>query len=718
MKKNYFLTLLLTFITAITFGQTAVITGYVDGPCSGAKPRAVEIYVDGTVDFTDWNLVRQSNGGGYTSNISLTALGSVTDSFVYITNDATAFDAEFSITTNVISSSSISSNGDDAFQITNNSGTVIDRFGQENVDGTGTAWEHVDTYYYRKDGATPNAGSFDVSNWTIGAQNLLDGQGTCNSQAALSTLVPFGSYSTTASTTPNLTINTPTNGQVFSASQTDVSVTITVDNFTFSGDDGSGGSNGSGDGYIKQSLTVGSNSPIIENKFDSNDQNIQVTPGESYTINMELVDNSGNSLATPVSKTVNFSVALACDLQLGTITKTCDAETSGVDTYSVSIAFTGGNTSTYTLNADNGTIGGDNPSSTASGTITITGVNEGTDIVFTAVGDASNSSCNLTRNISSPTCVGFPISESFNYTVGDNLTDQTEWEKINSGDDIVIAAGSLDYAGLETSTNNKITFSGSGAEALRRFTNINSGNVYASFLLKVTAFQTGSNPDVTDGGYIAALAGSNSGYDARVWVRPNPDTNGTTYDIGFGYQSSNPPFTTTTYNLNDVVFIVMAYNKDNDEISLWVNPDASSFETTPPTATLSTTDPSAPSAINTFILRQDSTNETPSIEVDEVRISTSWADVTPKDATASVKDEEINGFAAFPNPVKNKELTIRSASSDTKKVTLYSLIGRKVFSEKFDGTQKLIDVSTVNTGVYILKVVENNKISTRKLVIR
>ena len=228
MKKNYFLTLLLTlFISGFSFGQTAVITGYLDAPCSGATPRTVEIYVDGTIDFTDWDLSRQSNGGSFNYNIDLTSLGVISDAFVYVTNSTSNLDAEFGITENVISSSGISSNGDDAFQLTDNSSAVIDRFGEEGVDGTGTAWEHVDTYVYRNDGATPNAGSFDPNNWTFGAQNLLDG--TCGT--TLNDLVPLGTYQAIASTDPTVSIA----GSVSSLDYFENNGPSAEDNFTVSG---------------------------------------------------------------------------------------------------------------------------------------------------------------------------------------------------------------------------------------------------------------------------------------------------------------------------------------------------------------------------------------------------------------------------------------------------------------------------------------------------
>ncbi|PZD77942.1 hypothetical protein [Mesonia sp. K7] len=140
MKKTYF-SILIALVSMTTFAQQALITGYVDSPCSGAAGRVLEIYADGTIDFTGWNIQRQANGGGYTTTIDLSSLGTITDDFIYITNDQTTFEAEFGVQTNLIENSVISSNGDDAFQIIDQNTTVIDRFGVDMQDGSGEAWE-------------------------------------------------------------------------------------------------------------------------------------------------------------------------------------------------------------------------------------------------------------------------------------------------------------------------------------------------------------------------------------------------------------------------------------------------------------------------------------------------------------------------------------------------------------------------------------------------
>ena len=112
-----------------------------------------------------------------------------------------------------------------------------------------------------------------------------------------------------ASTTPEISIGGITANQEFSPQTTDVSVTVSVNNFTFSADDGSGSSDGSGDGYIKGTLTETGEADQDEIFFSTTVDDIAVVAGRSYGLTMELVDNSGASLSPAVSSTVNFSVA-------------------------------------------------------------------------------------------------------------------------------------------------------------------------------------------------------------------------------------------------------------------------------------------------------------------------------------------------------------------------------------------------------------------------
>ena len=101
-----------------------------------------------------------------------------------------------------------------------------------------------------------------------------------------------------------------------------------------------------------------------------------------------------------------------------------------------------------------------------------------------------------------------------------------------------------------------------------------------------------------------------------------------------------------------------------------------------------------------------------------MRISNSWADVTPKEATAAVNRNDIEGFSIYPNPISNNTFTLTSASNEEKSVMIFNLLGKKVLDTRFSGTKSEINVAAINAGIYILKVTEAGKIATKKLVIR
>jgi len=86
--------------------------------------------------------------------------------------------------------------------------------------------------------------------------------------------------------------------------------------------------------------------------------------------------------------------------------------------------------------------------------------------------------------------------------------------------------------------------------------------------------------------------------------------------------------------------------------------------------------------------------------------------------TASLSRNSIAGFTTYPNPITAKNFTVSSNSSEVKQVTIFSVIGKKVFSTSFSGLKKNIDVSSINSGIYILKVTEAGKTATKKLVIK
>jgi len=80
------------------------------------------------------------------------------------------------------------------------------------------------------------------------------------------------------------------------------------------------------------------------------------------------------------------------------------------------------------------------------------------------------------------------------------------------------------------------------------------------------------------------------------------------------------------------------------------------------------------------------------------------------------KDIKIEELRLFPNPMPaGSALYITSKLGLTKQVSIYTVLGKKIFFKVLIG--KELDLSHLNRGVYIIKVTENDKTATQKLIV-
>ncbi len=410
-----------------------------------------------------------------------------------------------------------------------------------------------------------------------------------------------------------------------------------------------------------------------------------------------------------------------------TITSPNEGETvnSGADGFNATIEV-----QNFTVSGDNGMGASDNTrdgfiryaidggtrvNTFDTGAITLTGLSSGVHSLYVELVDNSgavlspevNATVNFTVN---NILQSLPFFENFNYTVGENLGDQPIWQNQNSGDEIVIDSGNLTYSGLAASTGNRISFSGSGQDPKVEFDPVTSGEVYASFIFRVT--DQSSMTDLVDGGYFAILGD----FDGRLWVRPNPDVASSTFDIGAGAASSSPPSTSpTVYNVGDDILVVLSYNIDTDVVSAWVNPTSADLDSSsPPAPTLTDNNTANVTSINKFTIRQDSGGETPALLFDELRIGTSWDGITPNTLSNNTIREDL--FSIYPNPASSGYVNISATQPGSVQVSVFDILGKQIKTEKL--TNNRLNVTNLNTGVYILKITQDQATITRKLVIR
>ena len=676
MKKLYFL-IVAIFVTTISFSQVTELyfSKYAEG---SSNNKFVEIYngTNAAISLDGYGIGTASNGttdGNYEYWISFPAGATIAAGDVYVIAHSSADQA---ILDQADMTYQYMSNGNDGWGLTKG-GTFTDGNNNGTVDaGEMTGFQTID--WIGDWGPNPGNSGWDVAgvagatkNHTLIRKSSVCGPnpswddargydaGTDTTTAAASEWIVnpidsgwdlLGSY-TGCQTNPTLAITYPANGSTINAT-TSVDLTFVVDNFVI----GNPGDSGV-DGHVHYSIDGGTNWSM---HYTNDPIAITVAPGNTYTVKLKLVDNSHTDLNPPVNAQTIFTVELPCDLYLDqNPTATCN----GTTMYDIDIPFTGGGTSNYTLNASAGTVGGDDPSMVAAGTITITGVPAGTDVVFTADGDATTSSCSLTRNISSPACgtvtcapVGSVIITEVMQNPNNPINDwEGEWFEIYN-----TTANAIDLQGWEfvddTSTTEGFT-------------------VTTSLVIQPNSY----------------LLFANNGDSTLNGGLPTPDYVYSGLTLGNG---------------TDGIIIRCAAN-DIDTV-IWDNgatfpdPNGASMALDPTKLDATSNDDGANWHEETIYTYGTGQFGTP--------------DATNSPA-AAISDNELEGFSVYPNPAQDV-LNVTTLNNNIKTIELFSIIGKRVYANNTSNTNFTVNVAKLHAGLYILKVSDGTYTSIQKVVIK
>lgn len=87
-----------------------------------------------------------------------------------------------------------------------------------------------------------------------------------------------------------------------------------------------------------------------------------------------------------------------------------------------------------------------------------------------------------------------------------------------------------------------------------------------------------------------------------------------------------------------------------------------------------------------------------------------------KSNATNSQEPTIEGLSIYPNPVSNGKLYITSKLGLEKEIQIFDVLGKKMFDIKTSA--KEINISTLNSGVYIIKIKEKEAVATRKLIIK
>ena len=711
---KFFISTIFIFLFHSSFGQQVIITGIVDGTLSGGNPKGIELYIDGAVDLSSYQLWRSSNGGSFSNKGTLS--GNYSNEFVYLTNNSTNFATVFGSSGdfgNVIVDGDVNGNGDDGFQIrliSNNS--VIDQVWEDN-----TSDQYRDSYMYRNDATGPD-GSWISGNWTIPGNDTLDGA----SAAGIQSTVPFGTYSVTANTTwtgssgtdwntsGNWSNGVPTSSynasipDVTNAPIISVSTGATVKDLTINESEGltinSGGSlivSGTSTGnitynrnipttnwYLVSSPVVGqtivdfyTNESPVMGSGTGNDQNVAIAPYDNsqsdandrwdYYTEGEVDGNDGDDTTDTFGTGIGYSVLLQ----------------SADD-----IAFTGTmSTENVDVSISNGTGAGGNE--------------------FNLVGNpypsfiAANNNADATNNIL-----------KVNDTDNDFLSESTLWfwdQSTNSYDQINHASLAKHIApgqGFFVSANGSHTFS--ITEAMQSHQGTDS---FQRLTTRPEIELTLSNGTATRNADIYYLEGTTTGWD-----------NGYDSSIFGGVANEFAIYTHSVANGNGRNLGIQSLPPNNYEnmiIPVGINAEAGTA------ITIDATTNNFPEGINIY-LEDKQDNSFTLLEADS---NFSFTPENNLDGIGRFYLHTTSGVLSANDFATNTNISIYTSSNDnlriagvqngTATVRLYNILGKEMLKSSFVGSGvNDINLNTIPVGIYIVKLTTENGTLNRKIIIQ
>ena len=389
---------------------------------------------------------------------------------------------------------------------------------------------------------------------------------------------------------------------------------------------------------------------------------------------------NGFCAGTPTPRAANIDCSSACPISLFVVSVTCDMVTSGVDTYTTTLGFTGGGSATYTFSASEGSVSGDNPSSSAAGEITITGVNEGVDFTYSLVSE----NCDISNTINSPSCEPGStintIAELRAGTIGNDYTLNGEavvtfvqsFRNQKFIEDGTAAILIDDSNGIITSA----LAAGDGVTGLTGTLDEFGGMMQFRPTMNVSASSTG-NAIVAQSVLVSDLNANPNNYESEyvrifeyaiIDAATNP-----TWIVGLEYQMLTQS--------GDYIFRTSFY--DADYIGAEV-----------PTS-------------NTTVVSGIITERNDGSYYITARSLSDFAN------DLGANDNTIEGFVMTPNPAKTF-IQVKGASNSPMSIQIFDILGKQVLALE---NANRVNIQSLTSGMYIVKAVQNGGIATTKLIV-
>lgn len=390
--------------------------------------------------------------------------------------------------------------------------------------------------------------------------------------------------------------------------------------------------------------------------------------GANWCESTDVYGDGTGSLGTPGA--VNASCTPVCEAALGASDAICDTTNPGAtdDTFTASLAFSGAATGeTFVVSVlPEGTVdlSAGNPTTDVSGVITITGITEGTDITITIDNTGDGGLCTLTRDIASPTCVPTGSVDLELQGVIDFGLTSSDGKAIH----VVATADILDLSvyGIGVANNGGGT---DGEEYTFDPISVSNGDhiLVARNLAAIEAYLTTPGYSLFDHVLVANSSISQNGDDAIELFK-----NGVAVEAFGDVNSSGAG-------------------------QSWEYTDSWAYKTS-----LGSTWPSGWSYGTNGCAIEATTFDSTC--------------VYPFVSSLGYSDFESNIFSLFPNPANGIFVYITSKSSSLITVAVYDLLGKQVDNSTLINNK--LNISELNSGIYILKISQDDNFSTKKIIIK
>ncbi|MDP5027749.1 MAG: lamin tail domain-containing protein [Flavobacterium sp.] len=691
MKKLYFL-LLMVLMTSASYSQV-FITEIAD-PDNNAEARFIELYNAGptAVDFTEgngWQIDKYTNASA-TVSFTLDLTGTIPAGGFYIIaydNTPGTFNTVYGFAPDqldAVNNGVTGSNGDDDLVLVDGTDAIVDFFGVPAVDNTGTCAEYEDGRAERSPSVTMGNPTFDESEWNVWADSAASG---CTNFTVQVQNAP-------ASFDPGAWIGTAT-GPV---------VTI--------------GSDITGLDYFE------GNGPSAEQTFSVSGINLTADLIVTAPANFEISSTSGTGFSssvtlTPASGTVastTLYVRLTAGLTANTYTDVLTATSTGATSETINVA---------------GIVSPPNPQ------FTITGGTPGTMNYSFGAGPSNEESIFveglfLTSNITVIAPTNFEVSLTSGSGFGPSVSISPASGTVTSTEVFIRLASGLAI----NSYNGDITVSSSStADQLVAV----SGNVFGppTNSLVIIGVYDGPNTGGTPKGvelYALADIADLSLYGISS-VTNGAGTNGSTIEFTFpadaltAGQSIFVAIEATEFNnffgfAPNYTTNVVSINGD-DAVELYENGviidtfgDVNADGTGTPWDYLDgwayRVSNTGPDGTN-FVLANWTFSGTNQLEGATNNAGCAVPYPLGTYLTSSSFDN-INGLTMYPNPVTGGTLNLTSTANAAMTVQIFDLLGKEVL--KSNVVNNTLNVAKLTAGVYVVKITEEGKTATRKLVVK